>query len=88
MEEIVLGIDGMTLEDLVAIARGGAKVRLAGASEQRIREARELVDKCVEEERIIYGITTGFGALSNRTISRQDARVLQAQEPAQTRCVG
>lgn len=77
MKEILLGVDGMTLEDLVAIARGGVRVRLTGESEERIREARKLIDTWVQEERVIYGVTTGFGALSGQSISRQDARLLQ-----------
>jgi histidine ammonia-lyase len=75
--EVLLGIDGMTLEDLIAIARRGACVRLKQESEERIRKARELVEKWVHEGRIIYGITTGFGALSNVIISREDTRTLQ-----------
>ncbi len=77
MKEILLGIDGMTLEDLVAISRDGVRVRLSAESEQRIREARKLVDTWVQEERVIYGVTTGFGALSTQSISRTDTQRLQ-----------
>jgi histidine ammonia-lyase len=77
MKEIILGFDNMTLEDLVAVARGGAKVRLSEASERRIFQARELVDRWVREGRVIYGITTGFGALSDVIISGEDTRRLQ-----------
>jgi len=44
MKEIVLGIDGMTLQGLVAIARKGARVRLNKESEERIINARPV--KC------------------------------------------
>jgi histidine ammonia-lyase len=77
MREIVLGVDGMTLEDLVAIAREGAGVRMAEESEERIRQARALVERWVREGRVIYGVTTGFGALSDVTISPRDTRLLQ-----------
>lgn len=77
MKEIFLGIDGMVLEDLIAIARRGAKVRLTEEAKERIRSARQLIDKWVVEERVVYGITTGFGALSDKTISKKDTRVLQ-----------
>jgi len=77
MKEIELGIDGMSLEDLVAIAREGARVRLTREAERRIVEARKLVEKWLEEGRTIYGITTGFGALSDVTISKEDTRRLQ-----------
>lgn len=77
MKEIVLGFSNMTLEDLVAVAREGAKVRLSEASEKMIVRARDLVERWVHEEKRIYGITTGFGALSDVFISREDTRQLQ-----------
>lgn len=77
MKEIILGVDGMPLEALVAIAREGAKVRLTKESEARIVKTRKLVEKWVKEERTIYGITTGLGALSDVTISKKDTRRLQ-----------
>ena len=77
MKEILLGFDGMTLDELVSIARYGARVRLTGESEERIGKARALVERWVREGRVIYGITTGFGALSDVIISGKDARRLQ-----------
>ncbi len=74
---IILGLDGMTLSDLAAIAREGARAALSPAAEERITAARRLVDGWVAEERTIYGVTTGFGALSDVTISKEDARALQ-----------
>lgn len=77
MREIVLGVDGMTLEDLEAIARGGVRIRLSGDSEERIARSHGLVRRWIEEGRIIYGVTTGFGALSNVTIPPAETRILQ-----------
>jgi histidine ammonia-lyase len=77
MKAISLGYDGMTLEDLVAIARHGAKVQLSEESEKRIVKGRKLIDQWVKAERTIYGVTTGFGALSDVAISKKDTRQLQ-----------
>jgi len=77
MREIVLGVDGMALEDLEAIARGGVRIRLSGESEERIVRSHGLVRRWIEEGRIIYGVTTGFGALSNVTIPPAETRILQ-----------
>jgi len=75
----------MTIEDLVAIARDGAGVQLTKASEKRITKTRKLIEKLVEEEKAIYGVTTGFGALSNVTISKKDSGQLQTQRELVTR---
>jgi histidine ammonia-lyase len=77
MKAISLGFDGMTLDNLVAIARDGVHVKLTEGSEKRLRQTRQLVEDWVEAERTIYGITTGFGALSDVVISKKDTRKLQ-----------
>ena len=77
MEKIFLGVDGMTMEDLVTIARYEAKVRLTEESEKRILSTRKLIERWVQEEKIIYGVTTGFGALSDVIISKEDTWQLQ-----------
>jgi len=77
MESIALGMDGMTLEDLVRIARQGAAVTLTNGAAERIQRAWALIQRWVDEERTVYGVTTGFGALSDVAISKQDTRRLQ-----------
>jgi len=77
MKIISLGFDGMTLDNLVAIARDGVHVKLSEGSEKRLRQTRQLIEKWVEDEKTIYGITTGFGALSDVAISKKDTRKLQ-----------
>ena len=76
-KKVTLGFDGMTLEDLVSVARHGAPVGLTEDAVRRIRGSRQLVDRWVKENRVIYGITTGFGALSDVSISGKDTRKLQ-----------
>jgi histidine ammonia-lyase len=75
--KVTLGFDGMTLEDLVSVARHGARVILAEDAIERIRLSRQLVERWVKEDRAIYGVTTGFGALSDISISAGDTRRLQ-----------
>ena len=77
MNEIVIGTDNITLDDLIAIARRGFKIRLTRESEKRIFAARNLIEKWVKEEKTVYGVTTGFGALSDVNISQKDTRQLQ-----------
>jgi len=77
MKHLMIGMEKMSLEDLASIARHGAKVQLTKASVQRINEARQLIEQWVKEEKSIYGVTTGFGALSDVAISKKDTRRLQ-----------
>ena len=77
MKTIFLGVEGMSIENLIAIARSGAKVQLTADAEKQIQKSRHLIERWVQDEKTIYGITTGFGALSDVTISGKDARQLQ-----------
>jgi histidine ammonia-lyase len=67
----------LTLEHVVSVARHGAPVLLDDEALQRIRRAREYVDRLLAEERNAYGITTGFGKLAQVRVSPEDVRRLQ-----------
>jgi len=74
-----VGIDPrpLTREDIVAIARGGAQVALTGEAERAIAAAREQVEALAAEDRPVYGVSTGFGALAVRHIPAERRRALQ-----------
>lgn len=74
--EVQLG-PPISLEALVAVARYHAKVTFSPEYRQRVIRSRRLVEKWVKEGRVIYGTTTGFGALSEAAISVQEAEQLQ-----------
>ena len=67
----------MTLEDLIAIARNNCPIVLTKQSEDLINNSRKLIEKWSHDGKIIYGVTTGFGALSDVIISKNDIRQLR-----------
>ncbi len=71
-------IDGasLTLEQTAAIA-DGAEVSLAGGARGRIEKARRFVEDIVARGEVVYGINTGFGALSDVSIPPDKLRELQ-----------
>ena len=66
-----------TLGQLVEIARNGRTAAVSVNSEARIKKARALVEDWVKKGTRIYGVTTGFGALSDVPISFEDTKTLQ-----------
>ncbi|MBU0464352.1 MAG: histidine ammonia-lyase [Proteobacteria bacterium] len=76
-DQIVLNGSDFLLEDLIQIARNNIGIKISPNSESRINKARNLIDKWVKEGQRIYGVTTGFGALSEVTISYEDTKKLQ-----------
>src|SRR5436305_862883 len=74
---IVLSGDRLSLEEVGAVARGGARVEIAAAARERVRAARALVERIAEGDVPTYGINTGFGTLAEVSIPRGDLRKLQ-----------
>ncbi|MGD8278397.1 MAG: histidine ammonia-lyase [Gemmatimonadota bacterium] len=75
-----LRIDGrsLTLEDVERVADSvTCPVALTPGAEARIRASRDVVDRAVAEQRVVYGITTGFGALADVVIPPEHIRELQ-----------
>ncbi|NLC04286.1 MAG: aromatic amino acid lyase, partial [Tissierellia bacterium] len=77
MSTIILNGDSLTLEDFIAVARHGAKIDLPQDVKDNMQKSRDLVEKYVDEEKVVYGITTGFGKFSDVNISKEDTKRLQ-----------
>ena len=75
--ELVLGNKKITLEDLISVTRRGYKVKISDEAYEKIDKARKLVDKYVEEGKVSYGITTGFGKFAEVSISKEQTGQLQ-----------
>lgn len=75
----IIRLDGeaLNLNDFIRVTRGFEKVELTEEAIEKVNKARALVDRYVEEERVCYGITTGFGEFSKVSISKEDAKDLQ-----------
>ena len=69
--ELVLGSKNITLEDLINVTRKGYKVSISEEAYEKIDKARALVDKYVEEGKVSYGITTGFGKFAEVRITKK-----------------
>jgi histidine ammonia-lyase len=67
----------LSLEQIADVARGRERVSLAAQARVSIASARALVERIVEEGRVVYGINTGFGKLSDYSIPHAELRELQ-----------
>jgi histidine ammonia-lyase len=65
-----IDIDGssLTLADVRRVADAGARVRLAEHARGRMQRTRAVVDDIVRRHEVVYGVTTGFGKLSEVAI--------------------
>jgi len=80
MDEPKVLLDGrrLTLEDIEAVAVRGVNAELAKDAETRITRSRSCIEGAVGKGRPIYGVNTGFGALSNVIIDESQTEALQA----------
>ncbi len=77
METLEITGQNLTIKDVVTTARYGRRVALSETAIKRIEQSRSIVDRCVDESLIRYGITTGFGKFSDVVISKENNTLLQ-----------
>ena len=72
-------IDGkhLTLEDVLEVAEGRAKVKISGSVPKRVKRSRDFIEKALRQGEKIYGVTTGFGLLSDQIIDHSQIEDLQ-----------
>ncbi|OZM69987.1 histidine ammonia-lyase [Amycolatopsis antarctica] len=64
-------------QDVVAVARGGARVDLSDAAVKELTRTRAHVEALAEATEPTYGVSTGFGALAVRHIPPSSRTALQ-----------
>ncbi|SCZ80360.1 HAL/PAL/TAL family ammonia-lyase [Acidaminobacter hydrogenoformans] len=70
-------LDGkINIEAFLDVCRRNKKVEFSNNYCERVNKASSLVEKWTEEERVIYGTTTGFGILCKEAISKENASEL------------
>jgi histidine ammonia-lyase len=73
VHELILTGDGLTVEDVVAVARGGRPVTLSAEATSRMEQASALAHNLAAGGAVVYGLTTGVGALRGVRQSAEDA---------------
>ncbi|MFO7880541.1 MAG: HAL/PAL/TAL family ammonia-lyase [Bacteroidota bacterium] len=64
MDTLVIKGSGLTIQDVVNVARHGQKVELHPDAAKRINVCRAMLEKKVEAKEIMYGVNTGIGEFS------------------------
>lgn len=77
MHTVVVGTSGTTAEDVIAVARGNARIELSGDALSALAAARAIVDALAAKPEPVYGVSTGFGALATRHIGHDLRTQLQ-----------
>ena len=74
---VTVGIGALSIEEVVAVARYGAKVEISEEALAEIASTCERVEELAQDPTPVYGISTGFGALARRHIPEEMRAQLQ-----------
>jgi histidine ammonia-lyase len=74
--EVSLDGNSLSIEQIVAVARDGARVAVSKEARARVQRSRDFLEKCVADGSAIYGVTTGIGELARVRISPEQSAEL------------
>src|SRR3984885_4376683 len=77
MTDVVVDGGALSVEDVVAVARGEAGARLGDEVKERMEISRSVVLKALSGDAPVYGVNTGFGALADTPVGEKDLTALQ-----------
>ncbi|MFQ6081359.1 MAG: histidine ammonia-lyase, partial [Candidatus Bathyarchaeia archaeon] len=87
MEKVFIDGETLTIEDVVAVARDYAQVEIPQRTRERVEKCRQVLQEFMKEKKVVYGVTTGFGALSSAVIPQESVKELQLNL-IRSHCVG
>ncbi len=76
MEPLLITGESLKVDDVVAVANG-RRVELSPDVLPQIKRSRRAVETLVNEKRVAYGITTGFGHFKDKIIPPEEVKQLQ-----------
>ena len=77
MNKILLDGSSLTIEQIHEVVFKNAPVELSPKGVEQVKKSREYVEEIIQEGKIVYGITTGFGKFSDVFISSENTSQLQ-----------
>jgi len=79
MKKIILDGLSLTIDQVAAVAhkKNDVQVSIKNENKKKLISSRKIVEDIVKSGKVIYGINTGFGALSSEQIPGEDLTKLQ-----------
>ena len=75
--EVVLTDHGLSADEVVRVARGGARATLGPSAREAMAASAALIDGFLAADEPVYGVTTGFGSLATTRIPAERTAELQ-----------
>lgn len=77
IDHVVIDGETLTIEQIVAVARYNKKVSISTKAIHKMEESQAIVLNIQSSDKVVYGITTGFGKFSTVRIDQESIEKLQ-----------
>jgi len=74
---LVITGSGLTIENVVEVARNGKKVALHPDALSRIKKCRSMLERKIDAHEIMYGVNTGIGEFSEVVLNDDQVKDFQ-----------
>jgi len=74
---VILNGNDLNIREVAAVSRFKEKVEIEKKSIEKVKQCSYLIDEFIEQDRVVYGITTGFGDFAKIKISKENVEELQ-----------
>ena len=74
---VIIKGKGLTIEDVVSVARAGTKVELHPDAVARIEKCRAFIESRIDAHEIMYGVNTGIGEFSEVVLTDEQVEQFQ-----------
>jgi histidine ammonia-lyase len=76
MKVIINGSD-LSIDQVVRVSREYEQVEISREAYEKMNRSRAVIEAILAEKKVVYGVNTGFGQLSNVSISEDELDLLQ-----------
>ncbi|UCC33199.1 MAG: histidine ammonia-lyase [Candidatus Bathyarchaeota archaeon] len=77
MNSVLVDGESLTTRDVIAVSRNHGFVEITRKAREKVKESRRALEEFIEKKRVVYGVTTGFGAFGNVIIPSERIKELQ-----------
>src|SRR5262245_40409454 len=77
MDPLLIDGETLTIQDVYEVAFERKRVALHPDAAKRMSRSRSVIEAIIDQDRIVYGVSTGFGKLSDVQIGRDQITPLQ-----------
>ncbi|MFX1251644.1 MAG: histidine ammonia-lyase [Promethearchaeota archaeon] len=77
MVSVLLDGQNLDLLSIISVTCDKTKVGLSEEAKNKVLEARRVVESLIQQKKVVYGISTGFGILCNKIIPQEKIDELQ-----------